>query len=407
MKYDFESIIERHGRDALAVDVPAQARVSGNEYFSVPLKEGFDVIPMWVADMNFAAAPSIVEAIKTRLEHPVFGYFSPREEYFDSIIRWQSERNHVEGLTAECIGYENGVLGGVVSAAGIFCSAGDKILVHSPTYVGFTNALGNAGYELVHSPLLLDENNVWRMDYEDMEKKLVEQKIHTAILCSPHNPTGRAWERWELEKAMEIFKKHNVYVISDEIWSDLYLADNHHIPTQSVSEDAKMRTIAFYAPSKTFNLAGLIGSYHIIYNSWLRDRIRKESSLSHYNHMNVLSMYALIGAYKAKGCEWLEELKTVLTQNADYACDFIEKKWKGVKVSRPQATYMLFLDCEEWCHAHGKTIDDVQRAGLEVGVLWQDGRAFHGKYGIRMNLALPFARVQEAFERLDKYVFCE
>ena len=407
MKYDFESIIERHGRDALAVDVPAQARVSGNEYFSVPLKEGFDVIPMWVADMNFAAAPSIVEAIKTRLEHPVFGYFSPREEYFDSIIRWQSERNYVEGLTAECIGYENGVLGGVVSAAGILCSAGDKILVHSPTYVGFTNALGNAGYELVHSPLLLDENNVWRMDYEDMEKKLVEQKIHTAILCSPHNPTGRAWERWELEKAMEIFKKHNVYVISDEIWSDLYLADNHHIPTQSVSEDAKMRTIAFYAPSKTFNLAGLIGSYHIIYNSWLRDRIRKESSLSHYNHMNVLSMYALIGAYRAEGCEWLEELKTVLTKNADYACDFIEKKWKGVKVSRPQATYMLFLDCEEWCHAHGKTIDDVQRAGLEVGVLWQDGRAFHGKYGIRMNLALPFARVQEAFERLDKYVFCE
>ena len=405
MKYDFESIIERHGRDALAVDVPAQARVSGNEYFSVPLKEGFDVIPMWVADMNFAAAPSIVEAIKTRLEHPVFGYFSPREEYFDSIIRWQSERNHVEGLTAECIGYENGVLGGVVSAAGILCSAGDKILVHSPTYVGFTNALGNAGYELVHSPLLLDENNVWRMDYEDMEKKLVEQKIHTAILCSPHNPTGRAWERWELEKAMEIFKKHNVYVISDEIWSDLYLADNHHIPTQSVSEDAKMRTIAFYAPSKTFNLAGLIGSYHIIYNSWLRDRIRKESSLSHYNHMNVLSMYALIGAYKAKGCEWLEELKTVLTQNADYACDFIEKKWKGVKVSRPQATYMLFLDCEEWCKEHNMEMDDLLKAGVAVGVIWQDGRPFHRPYAIRLNLAVPHSLVVEAMDRLDKYVF--
>lgn len=405
MKYDFETVIERHGMDAMAVDQPAEQRASGKGYFSVPLKAGFDDIPMWVADMNFAAVPTIPQAIAKRIEHPVFGYFAPRDEYFDAIIKWQSKRNYVEGLTEECIGYENGVLGGVVSAAGVLCSQGDKILVHAPTYVGFTNALGNMGYQLVHSPLVLDENNVWRMDYEDMEKRLQEEHIHTAILCSPHNPTGRAWERWELEKAMELFRKYEVYVISDEIWSDLYLADNHHIPTQSVSEDAKMRTIAFYAPSKTFNLAGLIGSYHIVYNPWLRDRLRKESSLSHYNNMNVLSMYALMGAYEDAGYEWLEELKAVLTKNVDYACDFIEKKWKGVKVSKPQATYMLFLDCEEWCRTHGRTIDDVQKAGLEVGVLWQDGRAFHGAYGIRMNLALPFARVQEAFERLDQYVF--
>ena len=119
----------------------------------------------------------------------------------------------------------------------------------------------------------------------------------------------------------------------------------------------------------------------------------------------VLSMYALIGAYEPEGWEWLEELKEVLTKNVDYACDFIERQWKGVKVSKPQATYMLFIDCEEWCKEHGKTMDDVQKAGLEVGVLWQDGRAFHGEYCIRMNLALPFTRVQEAFERLDKYVF--
>ena len=405
MKYDFESIIERHGQDALAVDRPAQHRAAGAGYFSVPVKEGFDIIPMWVADMNYAVAPSIPRAIKKRMEHPVYGYFEPRKEYYDAIIKWQSERKHVEGLTAECIGYENGVLGGVVSAAGILCSAGDKILVNSPTYVGFMHSLCNVGYELVHSPMVLDENNVWRMDYEDMEKKIVEQQIHTAILCNPHNPTGRAWERWEIEKAMELYKKHDVYVISDEIWSDLYLADHHHIPTQTISEDAKMRTIAFYSPSKTFNLAGLFGSYHIVYNKRLRDRLRKEGSLSHYNSMNVLSMYALMGAYEPEGVEWLEELLEVLTKNADYACDFIEKNWKGVNVSRPQATYMLFIDCEEWCKEHGKTMDELENAGLEIGVLWQDGREFHGEYSIRLNLALPFARVQEAFERLDKYVF--
>ena len=405
MKYDFESIIERHGQDALAVDRPAQHRELGEGYFSVPVKDGFDIIPMWVADMNYAVAPSIPRAIKKRMEHPVYGYFEPRKEYYDAIIKWQTERNHVEGLTAECIGYENGVLGGVVSAAGILCSAGDKILVNSPTYVGFMHSLCNVGYELVHSPMVLDENNVWRMDYEDMEKKIVEQQIHTAILCNPHNPTGRAWERWEIEKAMELYKKHDVYVISDEFWSDLYLADHHHIPTQTISEDAKMRTIAYYSPSKTFNLAGLIGSYHIVYNKRLRDRLRKEGSLSHYNSMNVLSMYALMGAYEPEGVEWLEELLEVLTKNADYACDFIEKNWKGVNVSRPQATYMLFIDCEEWCKEHGKTMDELENAGLEIGVLWQDGREFHGEYSIRLNLALPFARVQEAFERLDKYVF--
>ena len=405
MTYDFTSIIERSGRDALAVDMPAAERENGTGYFSVPIKEGFDAIPMWVADMNFATVPTIPQTIAERLSHPVYGYFSPRKEYFDAIIKWQTGQNGVEGLTAECIGYENGVLGGVVSAAGILCSGGDKILVHAPTYVGFTGALGNAGYELVHSPLVLDENNVWRMDFDDMERKIKEQHIHAAIFCSPHNPTGRAWERWEIETAMELFKKYDVYVISDEIWSDLYLAEYRHIPTQSVSEDAKMRTIAFYAPSKTFNLAGLIGSYHIVYNQRLRDRLRKESSLSRYNSMNLLSMYALIGAYAPEGYEWLGELKEVLTKNIEYACDFIETQWEGVRVSKPQATYMLFLDCKEWCLAHGKTMDELQQAGLSVGVLWQDGRAFHGKYAIRMNLALPFTRVQEALERLDRYVF--
>ena len=207
------------------------------------------------------------------------------------------------------------------------------------------------------------------------------------------------------KKAMELYRKYDVYVVSDEIWSDIILDGHKHIPTQSVSEDAKQRTIAFYAPSKTFNLAGLIGSYHIVYNKRLRDRLRKESSLCHYNSMNLLSMYGLLGAYTPEGEAWLSELKEVLTRNVEYACEYIETHFKSVKVSKPQATYMLFLDCEEWCKAHGKSMDELQQAGLSVGVLWQDGRAFHGKYAIRMNLALPFARVKEAFDRLDKYVF--
>ena len=399
MKYDFTSILDRKGRDAIAID-----SVGTGGWGPAAPKDGFDVIPMWVADMNFPVVPTIQEAMIQRANHPAFGYFAPTREYYDSIIRWQETRNRVQGLQPEHIGYENGVLGGVVTALNTFCSRGDKVLLHSPTYIGFTGSLTNSGYHIIHSPLVKDEDGIWRMDFEDMEKKILEHNIHAAILCSPHNPTGRVWERWELEKAMEIYQKHDVYVVSDEIWSDIILTGYKHTPTQSVSEDAKMRTVALYAPSKTFNLAGLVGSYHIIYNKRLKDRCDKESSLSHYNSMNVMSMHALIGAYRPEGYEWVDELCQVITGNIQWACDYIAEHFPGITVSRPQGTYMLFLDCEKWCDVHEKTVEQLLHAGWDVGVAWQDGRPFHGKHHIRMNLALPLSRVQEAFDRLDRYV---
>lgn len=399
MKYDFTSILDRRGRDAIALDGIGRPGRPGAP------REDFDPIPMWVADMNFPTFPGIPAAMIERVRHPAFGYFSPTDGYYDAIIRWQEGRNGVTGLGREHIGYENGVLGGVVSALNVLCSKGDNVLLHSPTYIGFTHALTDNGYHIVHSPLALDGDNVWRMDFEDMERKIVDHRIHAAVFCSPHNPCGRVWERWELERAMELFRKHDVYVVSDEIWSDLTLEGYQHIPTQSVSEDAKNRTAALYAPSKTFNLAGLVGSYHIIYNPWLRERVDKESSLCHYNEMNVLSMHALTAAYSPEGQEWLDELRQVLTGNVDFACGYIAARFDGVKVSRPQGTYMLFLDCADWCAAHGRTIDELERLGWDVGVAWQDGRMFHGPCHIRVNLALPLSRVEEAFQRLDKYVF--
>ena len=401
MKYDFTSIMERHGKDAIAVD--GLGTMPG--FAPDPPKEGFDIIPMWVADMNFPTVPTVQEAMAERIGHPAFGYFSPSDDYFNAIIRWQERRNGVRDLEKKHIGYENGVLGGLLSALNVFCSKGDHVLLNSPTYIGFTKSLANNGYRAVHSPLYLDEENVWRMDYEDMEKKIVEYKIHAAVFCSPYNPVGRVWTRDEIERAMEIFKRHNVFVVSDEIWSDIITLGHKHIPTQSVSEDARQRTVALYAPSKTFNLAGLDGSYHIIYNDWIRDRVEKESSLSHYNEMNVLSMHALIGAYRPEGYEWVDELCATITGNIDYAADYIETHFEGVKVSRPEGTYMLFIDVEEWCRKHGKTLEEVEKAGWDVGVAWQDGKMFFGPWSIRMNLALPLSRVKEAFERLRRYVF--
>ena len=397
MKYDFTSVIDRKGKDAIAIDIV--------DLEPIVVEEGFSTIPMWVADMNYATAPTIVEEIEARLKHPLFGYFRPRKEYFDAIIQWQNKRNGVEGLKEEHIGYENGVLGCVASALHAFTAPGEAVLLLSPVYVGFTHCMEDNGRKIVTSDLVKDENGVWRMDYADMDAKIKANNIHCAIFCSPHNPSGRVWEREEIEKVMEVYRANDCVVISDEIWSDLTLGDYQHIPTQSVSEDAKNRTIAIYAPSKTFSLAGLVGSYHIIYNKMLRDRVNKCAQMSHYNNMNVLSMYALIGAYKPEGEEWLEELKQVLTKNVDYAYDYIVKNWKGVTLSKPQGTYMLYLDCGQWCKEHGKTIDEVIAQGKRYGVIWQDGRPFFFPDSIRINLAVPFELVVEAFERLNTYVF--
>ena len=396
MKYDFETAVDRFGKDSISANIIP---------WDVTPDEGFSRIPMWCADMSFVAAPPVMKAINKRLEFQSFGYFELSDEYFDSIISWQSRRNGVQGLMKEHIGYENGVLGGVSSAIQALSAPGDKILLHSPTYIGFTHVLNDIGRTAVHSPLVRDEHGVWRMDYADMDRKIKENGIHLAIFCSPHNPCGRVWEREEIEKAMEVFAVNHCVVISDEIWSDIVMPGYKHIPTQSVSDDAKTRTMAFYAPSKTFSLAGLVGSYHIIYNPYLRDRVTRQGELSHYNDCNVLSMHALIGAYSAEGEEWADEMISVIDENFAYACDFIGKNFPGVQVMRPQGTYMLFLDCGEWLAAHDSTLRELEYRGVRAGVIWQNGEDFFGKNSIRINLALPKALLAEALERLKKYAF--
>lgn len=400
MTYDFTSNMDRRGKDALAID--GLGTVPG---FPTPPREGFDQIPMWVADMNFPTCPTITQAVAERLAHPAFGYFDPSDEYFDAIIGWQRDRNAVAGLSREHIGYENGVLGGAVSVLRAMALPGDAVLVHSPTYIGFTKTLERNGYKIVLSPLVRDEAGVWRMDYEDMAAKLEESHAHVAIFCSPHNPSGRVWEREEIERAMEVYAAHDCVVISDEIWSDIILPGHTHVPTQQVSDEARRRTVALYAPSKTFNLAGLIGSYHVIYDDYLRDRVDAAAAKTGYNHMNVLSMHALVGACTPEGRAWVDELTQVLDGNVAWAVDFIREHFEGVELARPQGTYMLFPDCGAWCAKHGKTVDDILSAAWDVGVDIQDGRPFHGPNHVRINLALPLSRVQEGFERLDRYVF--
>ena len=398
MTYDFTRILDREGRDCIAA---ARCPIPG-----VEVRPGFSRIPMWIADMSFPVAPEIIEAMRERLEFPFFGYYAMPDSWYDAILSWQRRRNGSDWLRRDYIGYENGVLGGVSSAIQVLSSPGDKLLLHSPTYVGFTHVLHDIGRVAVHSPLVRDENGIWRMDYADMERKLREEKLHLAILCSPHNPSGRVWERWELERAMALFRQYEVTVISDEIWSDIIMPGHRHIPTQSLSEDARLRTLSFYSPSKPFSLAGLVGSYHIVCDPALRDRLDSRSAMSHYNACSVLSMHAMRAAYE-KGEAWLEEMLRVVDGNFAYACAYIEKHFPGVSAMRPQGSYVLFLDCGGWLRAHRDTLGALLRRGAEVGVLWQNGEDFLWPDTIRLNLALPLSQLQEAMERLWAYAFIE
>lgn len=403
MKYDFETIIDRKGKDAMAFD--AIGTTQGRTLKPTLPKDGYSVIPMWIADMNFATVPSAVEHIVRRAKHPIYGYFYTSDEYYDAIIRWHKNRYGIQGLSKQNIGYENGVLGCLSSVICALTLPGDKILLHSPAYVGFSNVISDTGRVAKLSPLVKDEHDVWRMDYEDMERKIKENNIHLAIFCSPHNPCGRVWERWEIEKALNIFKENDVFVFSDEIWADLVFDGHQHIPTYSINDDAKNRTVSVYAPSKTFNMAGLIGSYHVICNKYLNDKITKMSSMTHYNAMNVLSMHALIGAYSQDGEEWVDELNKVLYQNVNYVYQFIKDHFQGVEVSLPEGTYMMFLHCENYCKVHNISLDDLIKKGWDVGVAWQNGVQFYDPWGIRINCALPFSLVKEAMSRLKENVF--
>ncbi len=402
MKYDFTSIINRKGMDAAAYDSVGQYKWGIEP--DLP-EEGFDFIPLWVADMNFPTCPAITRRMIERAEHPLFGYFNYSDEYYQSIINWRKAGGFHEDLTRAHIGYENGVHGFLSTAVEVLTQPGDHILLHSPVYVGFKGDVEGLGRHSVYSPLVRDESGVWRMDYDDMDRKIKAFNIRTCILCSPHNPSGRVWTLPELEKAMQVFEANDVTVLSDEIWADLVFKGHQHIPAQCVNQWAREHVAAAYAPSKTFNLAGLVGSYHIIYNDALREAIVRHSEKTHYNEMNVLSMHALAGAYSGEGRAWMEELLQVIEGNARRACEYISSSFEGVRCDMPEGTYMLFLDCSGYCARSGRTIDEVIRAGWRVGVGWQDGRHFEGPCHIRLNLASPRVRLEEAFRRMKEYVF--
>lgn len=398
--YDFSTLYDRRGHDATAYDAVGKPR---RGFEPDAPKPGFDFIPLWVADMNFATCPAVTEALSKRIAHPLYGYFSPSDQYYQAICNWR--RPGHPHLAPEHIGYENGVHGFVTTAVKTLTKPGDNILLHSPVYIGFKMDVEGTGRHSIYSPLYRDEQGIWRMNYEDMAKKIEQYHIKLAIFCSPHNPTGRVWELEELQAAMGVFEAAGVTVVSDEIWADLTFAGQRHIPTQMANSWAQEHVLAAYAPSKTFNLAGLIGSYHVIYNPELQRLITDFSANTHYNEMNVLSMHALIGGYSAEGLAWKTQLMEVIEDNARLFTETIKKDFDGISCAWPQGTYMLFLDCSRYLEQSGRSLDELLKAAWDVGVGWQDGRGFEGPQHIRVNLASPRSLIEEALDRLKTYVF--
>lgn len=404
MNYDFDEVIDRTHvcQQALSYQQGVVRGAFGNK--KVEIKEGFSLIPMWVADMSFKTAPCVIETLKKRLETPTFGYFYQDDTYYDAISDWQATRHGLEGVKKEHIGYDNGIVGGIINALLFQGLENEPVLINSPSYIGFIRAAKAAKRPLVFSDLVKDDQGIWHMDFNDMEEKIKQHNIKTMIFCSPHNPSGRVWKKYELEQLADLAKKYDLTVIDDEIWSDIILDHHQHTSLLSVNDDIKNRTIYFSAVSKTFSLPGLTGSYDIVYNPILKKEFDEFKQSRGFNSANALSTQALCGAYTTEGKQWVDDLCDVLSRNIHYAFDHIQQ-FDGIETTLPQGTYILLLDCTKWCEAHHATVDDLLAKGIEVGVLWQDGRPFHQENTIRMNCSLPMPLLKEAFDRLEKYVF--
>ncbi|GAB6929242.1 pyridoxal phosphate-dependent aminotransferase [Paenibacillus sp. JCM 10914] len=389
MKYDFDLAIDRNRSACEKWDnVPA--------IFGVP-----DALPMWVADMDFAAPPAVIEAMQARVEHGVFGYTFPTESYRGAIANWMKQR-HDWTIQQEWIQFCPGVVPALSLIVDAFSEPGDQIVIQTPVYPPFYRVVKEHGRELVHNPLALGEDGDYTMDFEDLEKSFAGGKVKMIILCSPHNPVGRVWSRQELDRLATLCQQYNVLVVSDEIHADLVFETGAHTPFAALSEDAAERSIICTAPSKTFNIAGLNTANMIIPNAQLRSRFRKILNRYSIGSITPMGAAATEAAYRHGG-QWLDELLVYIRGNMELVQSYAHEHLPELKVNLPEATYLLWIDFRNMNISHEElTRFLVQEAklGLNSGAAFGlDGEGF-----MRMNLACTRATVKEALSRLHRAI---
>ena len=387
MVYDFESIIDRTMKNSVKWTLMKQ--ITGYD----------DLIPLWVADMDFACPPPVVEAIKERAAHPIFGYTTPSEGYHSGLIKWMDKRHGWKGVEKDWILWTPGVVAGFSIAIQAYSQPGDKVVIQPPVYYPFKNQILATGRQIVENPLK-NVDGYYEMDFEDLAEK-IDDRTKMIVLCSPQNPVSRVWKREELEKLAAICKEKDIIIVSDEIHNDLILGDIKHTPTAIVSEDAMQRTITLVAPSKTFNLAGLTNANAIIPNKKLRDDfqalVRKGSG-----HSNIFGMVAQDAAYN-HGEAWLEELLTYLRGNLKYLEEFLAEKIPGFKLYPLEGTYLAWVDCSSL----GLNDEELSDFMLQKAKLWLDDGTLFGTGGsmfMRINLACPKSTLKKALDNLEKAV---
>lgn len=389
MNYSFDTDIDRRNTDS-------------SKWDDIPYStEAKDILPMWTADMDFACPPAVMDAIRKRMEHPVFGYMKLPGRYQESIIRWHKTRLHQE-LAFEDIVPVASVLGGVAMAIQALTEKGDGILIPTPGYHAFEKAIHNNERRLIPSPMKREQDS-WHMDFELMEKQIPQEQVKLFILCSPHNPTGRIFSGEELSKLIDLCFRHHVYLLSDEIHADMTLT-HPFIPLFAAGNQKAVDIgIALYAPTKTFNIAGLCTAYAVIKNPELSKRFQHALLASGLKVKNTLGTEALIGAYE-NGGQWVDELQRYLLANAEYAVDFIKRHIPAIRAYVPEATYFLWLDFQ----GTGLNQEEIIRKCVDeahVAVTRGDDFIEGGEQFVRLVYACPRFRLEEALTRLEKVVW--
>ena len=386
--FDFDKVIPRKGTNSLKYD------------FSVELGKGEDVLPLWVADMDFPTAPAILESLQKKVSHGIFGYSEGKEDYFQAVSGWY-EKHFQWKVKKSWLVKTPGVVFAVAAAIRAFTEEGDAILIQQPVYYPFGQVIENNHRKLVSSPLKQNQGH-YEMDFEDFEDKIIKEQVKLFILCSPHNPVGRVWEEWELRKVGDICKKHGVLVISDEIHNDFVWEDHRHTVFVSLSPEYEDMTITCTAPSKTFNLAGLQISNIFIPNPQLKRKFKKEIAATGYEEIGLMGLVACQAAYEG-GEEWLRELKEYIWNTYLFLEKYLAEKIPQLQPVRPEGTYLAWIDCR------GLGLTETEREELIVkkAGLWLDSGAMFGKEGEgfeRMNLACPRKTLEAALQRLENAI---